>query len=132
MITVKTHLAIMEDGFTTNTYIVTDEESGETAVVDPSIPEESLMEKLNGKNVKYIFSNDEAIADYYINANDNKVISIGSNPNNNIVFIIGGSNGLSTDVIKRKNFGLSFSSFTFPHQLMRLILIEQISMICKC
>ena len=44
----------------------------------------------------------------------------------NIVFVIGGSNGLSSEVIKRKNFGLSFSSFTFPHQLMRLILIEQI------
>ena len=54
MITVEKHLAIMDDGFTTNTYIVTDEESGETAVVDPSLPEESLMEKLNGKNVKYV------------------------------------------------------------------------------
>ena len=54
MITVEKHLAIMKDGFTTNTYIVTDEESGETAVVDPSLPEESLMEKLNGKNVKYV------------------------------------------------------------------------------
>lgn len=54
MITVEKHLAIMKDGFTTNTYIVTDVESGETAVVDPSIPEESLMEKLNGKNVKYV------------------------------------------------------------------------------
>ena len=54
MISVKTHFAIMEDGFTTNTYIVTDEESGETAVVDPSLAEESLVEKLQGKNVKYI------------------------------------------------------------------------------
>ena len=54
MITVEKHLAIMKDGFTTNTYIVTDEESGEMAVVDPSLPEESLMKKLNGKNVKYV------------------------------------------------------------------------------
>ena len=54
MITVEKHLSIMKDGFTTNTYIVTDVESGETAVVDPSLPEESLMEKLNGKNVKYV------------------------------------------------------------------------------
>ncbi len=54
MITVKTHLAIMEDGFTTNTYIVTCEETGETLVVDPSLPEESLFEKLKDKNVKYI------------------------------------------------------------------------------
>ena len=54
MITVKTHLAVADDGFETNTYIVVDEETGETAVVDPSLPEEVLIEKLEGKNVKYI------------------------------------------------------------------------------
>ena len=43
-----------------------------------------------------------------------------------ITFVIGGSNGLSIDVIKRSNYHLSFSKFTFPHQLMRLILTEQI------
>jgi 23S rRNA (pseudouridine1915-N3)-methyltransferase len=43
-----------------------------------------------------------------------------------IIFVIGGSNGLSEEVIKRANFKLSFSKFTFPHQLMRLILAEQI------
>lgn len=46
--------------------------------------------------------------------------------NSNIVFVIGGSNGLSDDVKKRSNYKLSFSKFTFPHQLMRLILVEQI------
>ena len=54
MITVEKHLAIMDDGFTTNTYIVTDSETGDTAVVDPSLPEQKLMDKLNGKNVKYV------------------------------------------------------------------------------
>lgn len=54
MITVKKHLAVMGNGFTTNTYIVTDNETGDTAVVDPSLPEEILLEKLEGKNVKYI------------------------------------------------------------------------------
>jgi glyoxylase-like metal-dependent hydrolase (beta-lactamase superfamily II) len=54
MITVEKHLAIMDNGFTTNTYIVTDEETGEVAVVDPSFPEEKLLKKLNGKNVKYV------------------------------------------------------------------------------
>ncbi len=43
-----------------------------------------------------------------------------------ITFVIGGSNGLSEDVIRRSNYHLSFSKFTFPHQLMRLILSEQI------
>ena len=54
MITVKRHLAVMNNGFTTNTYIVTDDETGATAVVDPSLPEESLLEKLSGKDVQYI------------------------------------------------------------------------------
>lgn len=43
-----------------------------------------------------------------------------------ITFVIGGSNGLSEEVIKRSNYHLSFSKFTFPHQLMRLVLVEQI------
>lgn len=43
-----------------------------------------------------------------------------------ITFIIGGSLGISGDVQKRSNYALSFSSMTFPHQLMRLILVEQI------
>ncbi|MDG2769826.1 23S rRNA (pseudouridine(1915)-N(3))-methyltransferase RlmH, partial [Vibrio parahaemolyticus] len=43
-----------------------------------------------------------------------------------INFIIGGSIGLSNEVLERSNLKLSFSKFTFPHQLMRLILIEQI------
>ena len=54
MITVEKHLAVMDDGFTINNYIVTDVETGETAVIDPSLSEEKLLEKLNGKNVKYI------------------------------------------------------------------------------
>ena len=54
MITVNRHLAVMNSGFTTNTYIVTDEETGATAVVDPSLPEESLIEKLAGKDVQYV------------------------------------------------------------------------------
>lgn len=43
-----------------------------------------------------------------------------------IVFIIGGSIGLADDVLKRANKKLSFSKMTFPHQLMRLILLEQV------
>jgi 23S rRNA (pseudouridine1915-N3)-methyltransferase len=43
-----------------------------------------------------------------------------------IAFIIGGSLGLSEEVLKRSNEQLSFSKMTFPHQLMKLILVEQI------
>ncbi|HFL3828480.1 TPA: 23S rRNA (pseudouridine(1915)-N(3))-methyltransferase RlmH [Clostridioides difficile] len=45
---------------------------------------------------------------------------------NDITFIIGGSLGLSTEVINKSNFKLSFSNMTFPHQLMRMILLEQV------
>ena len=44
MITVEKHLAVMINGFTTNTYIVTDVDTGVTAVIDPSLPEKVLLE----------------------------------------------------------------------------------------
>lgn len=43
-----------------------------------------------------------------------------------ITFIIGGSLGISEEVLRRSDFKLSFSRMTFPHQLMRLIFLEQI------
>lgn len=46
--------------------------------------------------------------------------------NSNITFIIGGSYGLHSDISKRSDFKLSFSKMTFPHQLFRIILLEQI------
>ncbi|HFV9373812.1 TPA: 23S rRNA (pseudouridine(1915)-N(3))-methyltransferase RlmH [Staphylococcus aureus] len=42
------------------------------------------------------------------------------------VFVIGGSNGLHKDVLQRSNYALSFSKMTFPHQMMRVVLIEQV------
>ncbi|TDT63256.1 23S rRNA (pseudouridine(1915)-N(3))-methyltransferase RlmH [Fonticella tunisiensis] len=46
--------------------------------------------------------------------------------NSSIAFVIGGSLGLSKEVLNRANYKLSFSKMTFPHQLMRLILLEQV------
>lgn len=43
-----------------------------------------------------------------------------------LVFVIGGSNGLGENVLKRSNYKLSFGKMTYPHQLMRVILMEQI------
>jgi Uncharacterized conserved protein len=44
----------------------------------------------------------------------------------NIVFVIGGSYGIHNDIKKRSNYSLSFSDLTFPHQLFRIMLLEQI------
>ena len=48
------------------------------------------------------------------------------NKEKHLVFIIGGSSGLDMQVKKRSNYQISFSKMTFPHQLMQLILMEQI------
>ncbi|NLW07839.1 MAG: 23S rRNA (pseudouridine(1915)-N(3))-methyltransferase RlmH [Clostridia bacterium] len=45
---------------------------------------------------------------------------------NELAFIIGGTLGLAPAILEQADFRLSFSRFTFPHQLMRLILLEQI------
>ncbi|MBN2899922.1 MAG: 23S rRNA (pseudouridine(1915)-N(3))-methyltransferase RlmH [Clostridia bacterium] len=43
-----------------------------------------------------------------------------------VAFVIGGSLGLSDEVMKRANYKLSFSKMTFPHQLMKVVLVEQV------
>lgn len=55
-----------------------------------------------------------------------KIEKLGVQGTSHIYFVIGGSLGLADEVIKRADFKLSFSKMTFPHQLMRVILLEQI------
>ena len=55
-----------------------------------------------------------------------KIETLGGQGKSHIIFIIGGSIGLGEDVLKRSDYGLSFSKMTFPHQLMRVILLEQV------
>lgn len=56
----------------------------------------------------------------------NFVQELGVRGESNLVFVIGGSLGLSEAVIKRANYKLCFSKMTFPHQLFRVMLLEQI------
>ncbi len=56
----------------------------------------------------------------------NQITKITTYHNSNITFIIGGSLGISDSIKKKSNLLLSFSKMTFPHQLMKLILLEQI------
>ena len=55
-----------------------------------------------------------------------KMAGLALDGKSDISFIIGGSNGLSKAVSDRADFRLSFSAMTFPHQMMRVILLEQI------
>ena len=55
-----------------------------------------------------------------------KVEKLGVQGTSHIIFIIGGSIGLGEEVLQKSNYALSFSKMTFPHQLMRVILLEQI------
>lgn len=55
-----------------------------------------------------------------------KIKTLGLSGTSEITFIIGGSDGLSDEVKALGDFHLSFSPMTFPHQLMRVILLEQV------
>ncbi len=55
-----------------------------------------------------------------------KIRTLAVQGNSHIQFIIGGSLGLHDTILSRADYKLSFSNMTFPHQLMRVILLEQI------
>ncbi len=56
----------------------------------------------------------------------NCIEKLGLTGNSNLSFVIGGSLGLSDEVLRRSDMKISFSDMTFPHQLMRVILLEQV------
>ncbi|BBF43783.1 23S rRNA (pseudouridine(1915)-N(3))-methyltransferase RlmH [Lachnospiraceae bacterium KM106-2] len=56
----------------------------------------------------------------------NKIEKLGVNGESHIIFVIGGSLGLDPRVTKRANELISFSKMTFPHQMMRMVLLEQV------
>lgn len=98
------------------------------------IPDESngkILEKEANNIIKYINQKDYIIT-LEIDGNQINSVELSNKINNilminsNITFIIGGSYGLSDNIKKISNYKLSFSKLTFPHQLFRVILLEQI------
>lgn len=83
-----------------------------------------------GKNILSKISDKDYVITMQINGKLLDSIDLSKFIDNNIqkklVFIIGGSYGLSEDVLKRSNYALSFSKLTFPHQLFRIFLLEQL------
>ena len=83
-----------------------------------------------GKNILSKIKDKDYVVTLDINGNklDSVELSnfIDKNISKDIIFVIGGSYGLSNEVKERANYSLSFSDLTFPHQLFRVILLEQI------
>lgn len=82
-----------------------------------------ILKKINSKDYIITMEIEGNLIDSVALANkiDNILIN-----NSNITFVIGGSYGIHQDIKNISNYKLSFSKLTFPHQLFRLILLEQI------
>ncbi len=108
---------------------VTDEKTPDNA---SEVVEEQIRAKEGDRILKHI-KDDAYVITLEINGKmlssdelANKIDTLGIQGTSHIIFIIGGSIGLGAEVLKRSDFALSFSKMTFPHQLMRVILLEQI------
>ena len=94
---------------------------------------EEIIKNKEGQNIlshldsgSYIIALDLAGKQYTSTELSQKIDNIASSTNSNITFIIGGSLGLSKDVLCKCNELISFSKLTFPHQLIRVFLLEQL------
>ncbi len=105
----------------------------EKAPDNPSNAEELAVKEGEGKSIlkqiksdAYVIALDIKGKEITSEALADKIHNLGLIGKSDVVFIIGGSIGLSEEVLSRADFRLSFSKMTFPHQMMRVILLEQI------
>lgn len=89
-----------------------------------SIEGNKILNSLNTNS--YVISLDLAGKQYSSEDFSSKIEDIALNFNSNITFIIGGSLGLHENVLKKSNELICFSKMTFPHQLIRVFLLEQL------
>lgn len=101
-------------------------------VKDEGLIEENKAIKLEAEKINKHISNKDYLVTLEIEGNEYTSIEFAKKidniliENSNIIFIIGGSYGLSSDIKQKANLHLSFSKMTFPHQLFRVLLLEQI------
>ena len=100
---------------------------------NPSDKEISIIKDKEGQNIlnnlkkdSYVICMDLKGKQYTYEDFSKKIENISINNNSSITFIIGGSLGISNNVLNVSNELISFSKMTFPHQLFRVILLEQI------
>ncbi|QOX64783.1 23S rRNA (pseudouridine(1915)-N(3))-methyltransferase RlmH [Anoxybacterium hadale] len=105
----------------------------EKAPDNPSNAEESAVKDAEGKSILKQIKKDSYVIVLAIKGKEldsealsEKIRTLGISGKSDITFVIGGSFGLSDEVLSRADFQLSFSKLTFPHQMMRVILLEQI------
>ena len=100
---------------------------------NPSEKENQIIKEKEGNNIlshikkdSYTICLDLKGKQYTSEEFSQKINNILTNISSSINFIIGGSLGISQNVLKKANESISFSKMTFPHQLFRVILLEQI------
>ena len=99
---------------------------------DEGLVEDNKAIELEGEKKKKHISNKDYVITLEIEGKELDSIEFAEKIRNiqieypNISFIIGGSNGLSKEIKELSNYHLSFSKMTFPHQLFRVLLLEQI------
>lgn len=96
------------------------------------IVEENIREK-EGERILMLIKEDAYVITLEISGKmltseelADRIETLGIQGKSHLVFVIGGSIGLGREVLRRSDYALSFSKMTFPHQLMRVILLEQI------
>ena len=110
------------------------DELKEARLPDNASPaEEEAVKEAEGKEILKHINKDDYVITLEIKGNAvtseqlaDKVKALGIDGRSNIVFVIGGSLGLSAAVSQRSDYKLSFSKMTFPHQMIRVILLEQV------
>ncbi len=109
------------------------EVSDEKTIENPSDAEARLIKDKEGERILSQVKDDMYLIAMAIDGKDYDSVSLSKhleglmlNGNSHLCFVIGGSLGLSEQVLLRCQEKLSFSKLTFPHQLMRVILAEQI------
>ena len=85
---------------------------------------ERILQKI--KQTEYVIALDIHGVNWSSEQLAKEIDKLGVLGKSSIAFVIGGSNGLCEEVLQRANHKLSFSKMTFPHQLMKLILMEQV------
>ncbi len=109
------------------------ETADEKTPEDAGRAEEKSIREKEGKRILKLIREDAYVITLEIDGRmpdsielADKIEKLGIRGVSHIIFIIGGSIGLSEEVCARSDYALSFSKLTFPHQLMRVILLEQI------